>query len=111
MKSLIISKIKQYSSNFHFFLIPILLCLLGFNSFIFFIFLAIYLIFIYFKTKLIFPILLIILLFIIRYLLFLYFVNLPINEDANLYILNKNDNSYEGYMYISDNPCQASRQL
>jgi hypothetical protein len=79
MKSLIISKIKLYSNNFHFFLIPILVCLLGFNSYIFFILLAIYLIFVYFKTKLILPILLIILLFVIRYLLFLYFVNLPID--------------------------------
>ncbi len=98
MKSLIISKIKLYSNNFHFFLIPILVCLLGFNSYIFFILLAIYLIFVYFKTKLILPILLIILLFVIRYLLFLYFVNLPIDEESNLYILNRNDNSYEGYI-------------
>ena len=63
MKLLNILKDKPFCNDLHLFLIPILLLILGFRYYFFFIFLLIYLIYLFKKTKLIFPVILSVLLF------------------------------------------------
>jgi len=90
-------KNKPFCNDTHFFLIGVLLLLISFRFKIVFIFLAFYLLFIYKKIKMLYPVVIVISIFIVRILLDNLFT-IDDLKDYQIRITETDDNGYDAYI-------------